>query len=115
MFETSSIMLATAYIASTLGLAFLALAMEVHWAQVQGSIPLSGSARLLLRGLGVLDLAISLVLCLSADHATMAALVWIMLLAAGAVTVAFTLTWRPRWLAPLAAWLPQSGDRPSAK
>lgn len=115
MFETSSLMLAAAYIASTFGLAFLALAMEVHWEQVQGDTLLPASSKTLLRGLGVADLIISLVLCLLADHVTMAALVWIMLLATGAVTVAFTLTWRPQWLAPLVAWLPQPARHYTAK
>jgi Protein of unknown function (DUF3325) len=32
----------------------------------------------------------------------MAALVWVMFLAASALLVAFTLAWRPRWLAWLA-------------
>ena len=35
----------------------------------------------------------------------MAALVWVMALAAAALVVAFTLSWRPRWLAPLVAWV----------
>jgi len=34
----------------------------------------------------------------------MAALVWGMALAGSALIVAFTLTWRPRWLAPLVVW-----------
>lgn len=61
-----------------------------------------------LRVMGVLALAASLLACLRADHAGMAALVWIMALAAAALAVAFTLAWRPRWLSPLVAWLPTS-------
>lgn len=34
----------------------------------------------------------------------MAALVWCMLLAAGALAVAFTLSWRPQLLRPAVAW-----------
>ena len=40
----------------------------------------------------------SLLLCLRADHASMAVLVWVMSLAAAALLVAFTLAWRPHWL-----------------
>jgi hypothetical protein len=35
----------------------------------------------------------------------MAALVWVMGLAAAALAVAFTLTWRPRWLMVLMPWV----------
>jgi hypothetical protein len=45
------------------------------------------------------------VLCLNADHVSMASLVWVMSLAASAMVVAFTLTWRPRALAWLVAWV----------
>lgn len=114
MFEISSIMLAAACMASTAGLAFLALAMEVHWKQVQGSRPMLKPKQMLLRGLGVLSLVVSLALCLSADHATMAVLVWVTLLAAGAISVAFTLAWRPHWLALLVAWMPQADVRHTA-
>jgi len=37
-----------------------------------------------------------------ADRPSMAALVWIMLMAGSAVAVALTLSWRPRWLRALA-------------
>ena len=51
------------------------------------------------------SLGASLALCLAVDHASMAALVWVMGLAASALAVAFTLTWRPRWLAALMPWV----------
>ena len=87
-----------------LGLAWLALAMDVHWQQVRGSgAPAPGTARLL-RILGGLALAASFVLCFVADHASMAPLVWVMALAGSALIVAFTLAWKPRLLAPLIAW-----------
>lgn len=44
--------------------------------------------------LGTLALLASLVLCLMADHPSMAALVWVMLLAFGAACVALLLAWR---------------------
>lgn len=92
-----------------LGTAWLALAMDVHWQQARGlDAPVRpGSARLL-RGLGIAALLASLLICLRVDHATMAALVWVMALAGSALAVAFTLSWRPRLLAPLVAWVPQA-------
>ena len=98
-------LLAFALVANTAGLAWLALAMDAHWKQVRGAQELSPRAGLVLRLLGGSALFLSLVLCLLADHATMASLVWVMALAAAALAVAFTLSWRPRLLAPLVAWI----------
>jgi hypothetical protein len=85
-------------------MAWLALAMKVHWQQVrEGSVP-SARTAIALRCLGALALALSLSLCLDVDHGSMAALVWVMSLAASALIVAFTLSWRPRALAWLLLW-----------
>jgi len=100
---SSALMLALAVFTSFVGMAWLALAMPVHWEQVRGPRQLSRRAALLLRVLGTLALAGSLALCLAADHASMAALVWVMALAADALIVAFVLSWRPRWLRLLVA------------
>lgn len=107
MFDSPWILLLAAFLASTLGLVWMALAMETHWQQVLGDIPLARAVQLMLRGLGGLALAVSLILCMIVDHVSMAALVWIMLLAVGATSVTFTLTWRPFWLAPFVAWMPK--------
>lgn len=88
-------------LSNVIGLSWIALSMDVHWRQIRGSHPLTARTLLVLRTLGVLALILSLSLCLRADHASMASLVWIMSLAAAAFSVAFTLTWRPHWLAPL--------------
>lgn len=93
-----------AYAVCVAGFGWLALAMDTHWHQVRGGQP--PAAPRLLRGLGGLALLLSLLACLRADHATMAALVWVMTLAAAALTVTFMLSWRPRLLLPLAFWLP---------
>lgn len=50
---------------------------------------------------GASALAISFGLCLAAQHASMAVLVWLMLLALSAFGIAQCLAWRPRWLRPL--------------
>lgn len=98
-------MLAAALLSSGAGLGWLALAMDVHWRQVRTGTPLTRLKAVVLRSLGVSALAISLVLCLAADHATMAALVWVMSIAGGALAIALTLAWRPRALRALVAWV----------
>lgn len=98
-------LLIAALLCCVTGLAWLALAMDVHWQQVRGSQPLPKAAVKTLRVMGGGALLASLALCLLADHPSMAALVWIMALAASALVVAFTFTWRPRAFAPLVAWV----------
>lgn len=100
-----SLLLVGALLTGMAGFAWLALAMDVHWRQVRADIATGLAAKRELRILGGLALAISLGLCLAVDHPTMAALVWFMMLTASALTVTFTLTWRPRWLSPLVAWI----------
>lgn len=99
-------LLAVALLCSVLGLAWLALAMDVHWRQVRGGQSLSPAIAQILRMMGSGALVGSLLLSFAADHPSMAALVWIMDLAASALIVAFTFTWRPRVFAPLVAWVP---------
>ena len=92
--------------AALAGLAWLALGMDSHWAQVHADRPQAGPGRL--RALGAIALASSLGLCLAADHPSMAVLVWFMLLAGAAIVIAMTLSTRPRWL----RWLwPAPGRR----
>ncbi len=99
-----ALLLLAALLLNVAGLGWLALAMEVHWKQVRGAGPPPRRTVILLRVLGAAGLAGSLALCLAADHASMAALVWVMALAAAALLVALTLAWRARWLRPLVAW-----------
>ncbi|HSV59081.1 MAG TPA: DUF3325 domain-containing protein [Variovorax sp.] len=93
-----------AVLANLVGLAWIALAMEPHWEQVR-SDPLHAGRAAMLRVLGASAIAGSALLCLWADHATMAWLVWTMALTAAAIVLAFALAWRPRLLAPLLAWV----------
>ena len=100
-----SSLLAIALLLCVAGFSWFALAMEVHWQQVRGgSFPGRGT-RSLLRWLGAAAVATSLLLCLRVDHASMASLVWVMMMAASALGVAFTLTWCPRWLAPFVIFI----------
>lgn len=97
-----AVLLAFALLASLCGMGWLALAMDVHWAQVSGDAPARRHAPRRLRAAGGLALAASLALCLAADHASIAVLVWIMSLVAATLAVAFLLAVRPGWLAWLA-------------
>jgi hypothetical protein len=90
------------------GMAWLALAMDAHWAQVRSDQRRARGTKRLLRGLGVAALALSLALGLVLDHGSMAPLVWVMVLTTSALVVASTLAFRPRWLGWLVAWLPKS-------
>lgn len=106
-----ALMLTAAVAASGAGLAWFALAMDVHWHQVRGESQVPPGTARVLRVLGVLGVCGSLALCLAVDHATMASLVWFMALAGSALLVAFTLTWRPRALCWLVVW---AGSRATA-
>jgi hypothetical protein len=92
-----------AFAATLIGFGWLALGMNAHWKQVRRGLPSAGTV-LVLRVLGSAALFVSLMLCLSVDHASMASLVWVMLLAAAAMCIAFTLTACPRLLMPLVIW-----------
>lgn len=99
--------LAAAAVCCLCGLGWLALTMETHWKQVRTDKPAERTVQVL-RYLGSAALFTSLLFCLAADHPSMASLVWVMLLAASALTIAFTFTWRPRLLAPLVGWVKAS-------
>lgn len=99
---TAGVMLLAAFVATVGAMGWFALAMEPHWEQVRGGAPRPASTVRRLRVQAVIGLAVSLGLCLAVDHASMAALVWVMLLAGAALLVALTLAWRAHWL----RWLP---------
>lgn len=98
------LLLAGAVLLNIAGFAWLALAMDAHWKQVRGSGRPPQRRRTPLRFAAGAAFLISLILCNLTDHATIAALVWVMALSAAALMVAFTLTWRPGLLRPL-SWL----------
>lgn len=90
--------LSVAWLSCLLGMAWLALAMDAHWAQVRPGQPLPASLARRLRWGGALAMGTSLALCLHVDHPSMAILVWVMMLTACALLTALTLAGRPRWL-----------------
>ena len=97
-----AVLLVAGLLCTQLGMGWLALAMDVHWKQVHEASAHSRRPAARLRVFGVFALAASLTLCLLADTATMAVLVWMMMLAVSAATIAFVLSAKPRLLAPLA-------------
>lgn len=93
--------LITAVALSFSGMAWLALAMEVHWGQVMHRpAEEARTTRRALRWMGAAALVLSLLACLLADRPSMAALVWFMLLAGSALSVGQLLAWRAHWLRP---------------
>lgn len=90
-----------AFVASLLGMAWLALAMDEHWQQARGPGLPGAATQRLLRFVAGMALAVSLWACFLADHPSMAPLVWIMSLAVAALLVALLLAWCPRVLAAL--------------
>lgn len=90
------------------GMGWLALAMPVHALQAWGRLPAPGALKAL-RRMGATALVLSLACCLGSDHATMAVLVWTMLMAAAAACVAFVFAGRPRALRVLAPWVRPGG------
>lgn len=93
------IYLALASLLSVLGMAWLALAMDVHWAQAR-CIDLVDSKppSRLLRAIACLALLMSLIACLLADRPSIAVLVWVMLMTAAAVLIAWGLSKSPQVL-----------------
>jgi len=92
------LLLLAASLSALCGMGWLALAMKPHWEQLRGGTALSDLMRRELRALGSAALFASLLLCLLADHASMAVLVWMMSLTGASLIVAFTLAYRPSWL-----------------
>ena len=97
-------LLSAALLASFAGMGWLALSMPVHARQAWDATPSCATLRAL-RWMGVAGIVIALVLCLRADHASMAVLVWLMSLTGAALLTALLLASRPRWLRLLAPWV----------
>lgn len=91
-----------AALSAFLGMCWLALAMPVHWQQLDGNRKntTTGSQphRLKLRVCGSAMLLISGFSCLQADHPSMAVLVWVMFLTSAAFGVAMLLGNQPTLL-----------------
>ncbi|WP_306392280.1 DUF3325 domain-containing protein [Telluria beijingensis] len=99
-----ALLLLLALLACVAGMGWLALSMDVHWAQVKGGASPSPALAKALRLGGAGALLASLVLCLTVDSPSIAVLVWFMALAGATLAIAFTLTWRASILGMLVFW-----------
>ncbi|MCW0209123.1 MAG: DUF3325 domain-containing protein [Achromobacter sp.] len=99
----SNWLLVAAVLAGLAGMGWLALSMPAHAQQVWGR-GLSSAASRVLRWLGTAGIGMALLLCLRADHPSMAVLVWVMTLAFSALVIAMSLSGCPRALRALAPW-----------
>ena len=93
-----TLLLFAAFACTVSGLAFCALAMEGHFKQVSGHARIAADAVRKLRVRAAVALVGSMVLCLAADHVSIAALVWVMMLSLSAVLLALIFAYRPRSL-----------------
>ncbi len=85
------------------GWALLALSQREHWLAAAGELPYPPVRRLrVARLVAALLLAGALSACVAGHGEGFGTLLWMLLLAAGALGVAFTLAWRPRWLGGVA-------------
>lgn len=90
---------------SYLAFAWLALSQEVHrraaLEDAHASAPAAHVARRW-RWSAVCGLGCAYALCLWGHGAGFGTVLWVLLMGGGAMAVAFTLSWRPRWLRALA-------------
>ena len=101
---TNTLLMITLPLSAYFGFAFLAVSQTRHWQAVGGdaSKP-SRLDRRLLRSFGIGFLLSALGAALVRDRPSFGVLLWATTISIAALTVAFTLSWRPRLLRPLAA------------
>jgi len=104
-----SLLLLALFAAAYAGFALLALSQSRHWRAVVGDAALPRSRVLVLRMIGGVLIALSLLLALTRDGPSFGSLLWATAISLAALAVAFTLAWRPRWLRLFARVLFLSG------
>lgn len=90
---------------SYVAFAWLALSQEGHWRALPGNADLPALAagvQRRLRWSAACVQACAYALCLWGHGPGFGTVLWVLLAAGGAMAVAFTLSWRPRWLRALA-------------
>ena len=80
------------------GFALLALSQERHVEHVFGRHARPAPRRRAQRATGFTAIGLGLPVCLASEGAGFGSLLWVVLVCAAAMSVALTLTWRPRWL-----------------
>ena len=88
--------------AAYLGFALLAISQARHWRAVSKAAEPGRIGKLALRIHGGVWLLLALCLALFRDGPSFGALLWATVISMAALAVAFTLSWRPRLLWPLA-------------
>jgi hypothetical protein len=89
-----------AALAIYLALALLALSQEDHWSRA-GMPPATRLARRWRYVAGAI-LILAGLLCVAGHGAGFGLILWVMLIGAGIVAMALTLSWRPHWLGGIA-------------
>jgi len=102
---TQALLLLAVFVTAYTGFALYALSQPQHWCNVVGQPVPDRGCVLILRGIGTVMLAVSLLLALLRDGPSFGSLLWATLLSLAALAVAFTLAWRPRWLRFVDKWL----------
>ena len=92
-----------------LALALLALSQEEHWSRA-GMPPTTKLARHW-RYVASAVLVLAGLLCVAVHGAGFGLILWVMLIGAGIMAVALTLSWRPQWLARIARGTIKLGTR----
>lgn len=87
---------------SLMGFALMALGQERHWQHVIALEPDARIGQAILFRIGLGAQGVALPLMIYAEGPGFGALLWGVSLTAMAMLVAFVLSWRPRWLVPLA-------------
>ncbi|MGC1174129.1 DUF3325 domain-containing protein [Polaromonas sp.] len=80
------------------GFALLALSQERHVERVFGHHARPAPALRAQRATGFTAIGLGLPICIAAEGAGFGSLLWVVLVCAAAMSIALTLTWRPRWL-----------------
>lgn len=89
-----------------LGCAVLALSQRGHWSAAVSRLPYPAPGALcMLRLVAFLMLGGALSSCIGGHGTGFGLLLWVFLLSAGGIGMAFVLAWRPRWLRPLAFFM----------
>lgn len=80
------------------GFALLALSQERHVERVFGHHARPACRPRVQRATGFTAIGLGLPVCMVAEGASFGSLLWAVLISAAAMSIALTLTWRPRWL-----------------
>lgn len=107
-----TMLLAALLAAAYCGFTALAVAQPRHWTRVIGEGAPSQRQVWRLRGGGYVLLLVAFALALLRDGASFGIVLWATAISLSAMSVAFTLTWRPRWALMIVAPLGQPGGTP---